>query len=180
MNRWVGLCCSLFLCIGVLIVLPKLFTFQPSLAQLKGNIMVFNPHSSMVLTNDNLVDTLSSLPLTVLISRVEWSKSILSLDLKVVSSDDTVEDIYENLAEVISFSFENTTNVDRLMLRLVVENKWLNTRHLLLAADVSRPQWSTEMTQALKGNGENPLPEHLLHTFHMTETKLWRNQFYRH
>ncbi|WP_438351276.1 hypothetical protein ACP8HI_11880 [Paenibacillus sp. FA6] len=179
MNRWIVLTCTLLLCIGAIIFLPKLFAFQTSLAQLKGNVSVFNPHSITTLSNDNLVDRLSSLPLTVPISRVEWSKSILTLDLKVVTSESTATEIYENMAEAISFCFEHTPNVDRLMLRLVAENKWLNSRHLLLAADVSRERWSSVLTEELKSNGETPLPDLLKQTFHMTETKLWQNQFQR-
>ncbi|MNP26288.1 hypothetical protein D3C76_1191350 [compost metagenome] len=179
MNRWVVLGCTLFLCLGTVIVLPLLFTHQTSLAQLKGNISVFNPHSSTALSNDNLVDRLSSLPLTIPISKVEWSESILSLDLKLVASESTVADIYKNMAEAISFSFEHTPNVDRLMLRFVVENKWLNTRHLLLAADVSRLQWRSELTEELQDIGEQPLPDYLKQAFHVTETKLWQNQFHR-
>ncbi|HEY2492528.1 MAG TPA: hypothetical protein VGI33_06425, partial [Paenibacillus sp.] len=73
--------------------------------------------------------------------------------------------------------FHNTPNVDQLMLRLVAEDKWLNTRHLLLAANVSRYEWSAELTKMLQNNGERPLTDILKRTLHVNETKLWNNQF---
>ncbi len=179
MNRWIVMGCTMLMCLGAVIFLPKLFSFQTSYVQLKGIISVFDPHASKTLSDDNLVDTLSSLPFTLPISQVEWKKTTLSLDLKVVTSDSTITDIYENMAEAISFSFERTPNVNRLLLRLVAEDKWVNTRHLLLAADVSRQAWSEEWTNELRNNGEAPLPDHLKQTFRMTETKLWLNQFNR-
>jgi hypothetical protein len=179
MNRWIVLACTLFLCIGAMIFLPQLFTFQTSIAQLKENITVFKPNSSTTLSKDNLVERLHLIPFTLPISRVDWSESVLSLDLKVVKSESTAADIYWNMAEAISFSFENTPNVNRLMIRIVAENKWLNTRHLLLAADVNRQAWNSEWTQELKNMGEMMLPEHLKQTFRVTETKLWQNQFNR-
>lgn len=179
MNRWILIGCTTLLCIAAVLFLPKLFSFQTSFAQLKGNVTVFTHHSNTTLSEDNLVDTLSSLHFTLPISQVEWKDSTLSIDLKVVTPDSTIGEIYENMAEAISFSFENTPNVDRLKLRLLAEDRWVDTRHLLLAADVSRQQWSTEWTSELRTNGEAPLPDHLKQAFHVTETKLWLNQFSR-
>lgn len=179
MNRWILMGCTMLLCLGLILFLPKLFAFQTSSVQLKGTVTVFNPHASTTLSDDNLVDILSSLPFTLPISQVEWKKSTLSLDLKIVTPESTITEIYENMAEAISFSFENTPNVNRLMLRLVAEDRWVNTRHLLLAADVSRQVWNTELNKELRNNGEAPLSDHLKQTFRITETKLWQNQFNR-
>ncbi|OAB44274.1 hypothetical protein [Paenibacillus glacialis] len=179
MNRWILIGCTMLLCIGAVIFLPKLFSFQTSYPQLKGIVTVFDSHPSTTLSDENLVDTLHSRPFTLPISKVDWKNSTLVLDLKVVTPDSTITDIYENMAEAISFSFESTSNVNRLMLRLVAEDKWVNTRHLLLAADISRQAWNEESTHELRNNGEAPLPDHLKQTFRMTETKLWLNQFNR-
>ncbi|MEC0089769.1 hypothetical protein [Paenibacillus macquariensis] len=177
MNRWILMGCTMLLCIGAVIFLPKLFSFQTLIAQKKGVISVFNPHASTTLSNDNLVDTLSTVPFTLPISHVDWKTSTLSLDMKVVTSESTITDIYKNMAEAISFSFENTPNVNRLMLRIIAEDKWVNTSHLLLAADVSRQAWSEEVTNELRNHAEAPLSDHLKQTFRVTEMKLWLNQF---
>jgi hypothetical protein len=179
MNRWILMGCTMLLCIGAVIFLPKLFSFQTSFVQFKGVVSAFNPHASTTLTDDNLVDTLSSVPFTLPISQVEWKKSTLSLDMKVLTAESTITDIYENMAEAISFSFENTPNVNRLMLRIIAEDRWVKTRHLLLAADVSRQAWSEEATIELRNYGEEPLSDHLKETFRVTEMKLWLNQFNR-
>lgn len=177
MNRWILMGCTMILCIAIILFLPKLFSLQTSYAQLKGNAPVFNPHEVITLGDDNLVDVLSSLPFTLPISQVEWKEGTLSLDLKVVKSDTSITDIYENIADAIDFCFEGTHNVNRLMLRLVGEDRWVNTHHLLLAVDVSREQWSKLWTNELRNNGVAPLPDPLKQTFHVTETKLWLNQF---
>lgn len=177
MKRWTLLGSTMLLCLGTILFLPKLFSFQTSLEQQQKVTATFTPQSRVELSNDNLVDELSSLPFTLPISRVVWKGSILTLDLKVEGHERSVADIYENMAEALLFSFHNTPNVDQLMLRLVAEDKWLNTRHLLLAANVSRSEWSTELTTRLQNNGERALPESLKQTLHVTETKLWDNQF---
>ncbi|MGF7050034.1 hypothetical protein J2T13_004557 [Paenibacillus sp. DS2015] len=176
MNRWTLLGSTMLLCLGAVLILPKLFSFQTSLEQQKATA-TFTPQSRVVLSPDNLVDELSSLPLTLPIVRVEWKSSILSLDLKVEGPERSVADMYQNMAEALTFSFHNTPNVDQLLLRLVAEDRWLNTRYLLLAINVSRYEWSSELTTSLQNNGDRPLTALLKQTLHVTETKLWNNQF---
>ncbi|MHA0855462.1 hypothetical protein [Paenibacillus sp. CMAA1364] len=178
MNRWIIFMCTLLICILTLIFLPKLMANRSSILTTSiGNVSVFNSQHTDRLSDDNLVDRLSVVAFTLPIRTVEWSKSILTMDLKVVQSDTNATEIYQNMAEAISFCFQDTSNVDRLMIRIVAENKWVNKDYLLLAADITRENWNDELTNELKGNGEKLLREQLKLNFHITETKLWQNQF---
>ncbi|WMT42683.1 hypothetical protein RE628_10455 [Paenibacillus sp. D2_2] len=126
------------------------------------------------LNDENLVDGLTALHLPVSISKVDLNGGILSVDLKVTEDQFDKSKLYTGMAELISFAFERTTNVDQLLLRLVAEDRWLGTKYLLLASDVHRddlPQGALEM---LRNTGEQELSDDLLQWFHITKTNLWR------
>jgi len=152
-----------------------------SLSKLNGRLLenkavhtVFAAGQPGELNDDNLVDGLTALRLPVPISKVDLNGGILSVDLKVTDDQFDKSQLYAGMAELISFAFERTTNVEQLLLRLVAEDRWLGTRYLLLASDVHRddlPQGALEM---LRNTGDHELPDELLRWFHITKTNLWR------
>ncbi|WP_018751414.1 hypothetical protein [Paenibacillus sanguinis] len=129
------------------------------------------------LTEDNLVDGLSVLPLPLPLAKVDLNAGILSVDLKVTDEESSTEQVYQGMAELISFAFEHTSNVDQLLLRVLAEDRWLGTRYLLIAADVRRDEISTEELFGLRDMGNGPLPEDLQSSMHITETQLWKSRF---
>ncbi|MFD1176345.1 hypothetical protein ACFQ3W_08530 [Paenibacillus puldeungensis] len=129
------------------------------------------------LTSDNLVDGLQALDLPVPIARVDLSRGILSVDLKVTEDNFDAELIYEGMAEMISFAFDRTSNVDQLLLRLLAEDRWLGTKYLLLAADIRRDEWPAEAMSQLRSVGNVELPDTLRQRLRVTETHLWKKQF---
>lgn len=129
------------------------------------------------LTSDNLVDGLQALDLPIPIARVDLSRGILSVDLKVTEDSFDAELIYEGMAEMISFAFNRTGNVDQLLLRLLAEDRWLGTKYLLLAADIRRDEWPTEAMSQLRSVGNVELPDALRQRLRVTETHLWKKQF---
>ncbi|RCX23251.1 hypothetical protein DFP94_101848 [Fontibacillus phaseoli] len=127
------------------------------------------------LSDDNLVDGLSELKLPVPIAKVDLNGAVLSVDLKVTEDRFDKGELYRGIAEMISFSFERTTNIDQLLLRLVAEDRWLGKRYLLLAADVRRGEWPESALYALRTTGNMELPKELRTWFRVTETQLWKS-----
>lgn len=137
---------------------------------------VFDSGKPLVLSDDNLVDGLSAVKLPVPIAKVDLNGSILSVDLKVTDDRFHKGELYGGIAEMISFAFERTTNIDQLLLRLVAEDRWLGTRYLLLAADVRRGAWPESALDELRNTGDAQLPKELREWFRMTETQLWKSR----
>lgn len=126
------------------------------------------------LTEDNLVDGLSSVDLPVRIAKADLNSSILSIDLKVTEDQFDKEQLYLSMADVIAFTFERTSNIDQLLLRFVAEDQWLGTRYLLLAADVRRGEWPAAALEELRNAGGQELSPMLIKWFRITLTHLWK------
>ncbi|MFE4710924.1 hypothetical protein ACFRAM_08630 [Paenibacillus sp. NPDC056722] len=177
MNKtwWIG--ALLLLTAGSAILLPRLADLESSLRQDRGAVETFSEDSDMVLDDTNLVDAIGTLPLTLTIGSVGWENGVLSLDLMVTGNDHDPEELYRNMAQAVAFAIQDTTNVNQLLLRVVAEDKWTQTRRLLLAGDIRRREWSGELQKELLNTGNRPLSEHLKSSFRISESDLWKNQF---
>ncbi|WP_410514801.1 hypothetical protein PaeBR_10695 [Paenibacillus sp. BR2-3] len=177
MNRawWVG--AVLLLSAASAVVLPKLADLNSVLHKEQGVVETFIGGGHTTLNEDNLVDTLGALPLLLPIDSVGWKNEVLSLDLKVTSSDHEPDEIYKDMAQVISFAFQDTSNVNQLLLRIIVEDKWLGSRRLLLAGDIRREEWSRELQRELESAGNNLLSARVQTGFRISESDLWKKQF---
>lgn len=177
MNRawWIG--AILLLSTASAVILPMLADWDLSLQQRKGALETFIGGHSTVLDNENLVDVLGALPLSLSIDSVGWEDHVLSLDLKVSGDDLEPEEFYENMAQTISFAFQDTTNVNQLLLRIIAEDKWIGSRRLLLAGDIRRQEWSHELLNELQSVGNHPISDRLKIGFRISESELWKKQF---
>lgn len=137
---------------------------------------VFAEQKPIALTEENLVDSLVQLDLHVRLSRAELAGSILSVDLKVNEQEFNKAELYRGMAEVISFAFERTSNVDQLLLRIVAEDRWIGSKYLLLAADVRRGGWSANALIELRDTGNYEVSPELKSWFRITESHLWKQQ----
>ncbi|WP_341347983.1 hypothetical protein [Paenibacillus sp. FSL H3-0469] len=156
------------------------------LPQLAGNVLTAQSKYSavetigpkgLVLENDNLVDALSEIPLSLMIDKAGWENGVLSLDLKVNGDVHEPQELYRNMALAIGFAIQETSNVDQLLLRVVAEDQWLDTRRLLLAGDIRRSEWTPLLQEALENAGNSPLPDYLKNGFRISESELWKKQF---
>ncbi|MCL6602391.1 MAG: hypothetical protein K6T94_05885 [Paenibacillus sp.] len=177
MNRswWVG--AVLLLSAASSIMLPKLADMDSILNKEHGALETFIDGRDSILDENNLVDQLGSLPLLLSIDSAGWVNNTLSLDLKITSNDPDPEDIYKDMAKAISFAFQNTINVNELLLRVIVEDKWLGSRRLLLAGDIRRTEWSHELQRELDSTGNTPLSDRIKASFRISESDLWKKQF---
>lgn len=157
------------------VILPQLASLEPALQQSRAVETLGG--GSTTLANENLVDMISELPFSLDIDSVGWKNQVLSLDLKVTGNDHMPQELYQNMALAISFAFQDMENVDQLLLRIVAEDKWLDSRRLLLAGDIRRKEWSLQLQQELQSAGNQPLPDRLKDGFRISESELWRKQF---
>lgn len=149
----------------------------PQREQTSHAATVFAGQKPARLTEDNLVDGLSALELPLPLAKVDLNAGILSVDFKVTDEESSTEQVYQGMAELISFAFEHTSNVEQLLLRVLAEDRWLGTKYLLIAADVRRNEVSAEELSSLRYTGNGPLPEFLQSTMHITQTQLWKSRF---
>lgn len=136
--------------------------------------------AALQLTNSNLVDLLSELPLNLRIARAEISGTTLAVDLKMQTSAGGVSPVYEDMAKLGSLALLRSGNMEQLRLRFVAEDPWTGDRHLLLAAELNRDELSGQVEQVLgqlDAQGESPLEEALKEQLHIVETALWKKAF---
>ncbi|WP_192024035.1 hypothetical protein [Paenibacillus arenosi] len=145
--------------------------------ELKAMPMMSTINQAMHIENDKLVDALLSLPTQLPISRVKWSDSgLLSLDIRVAASIHHPRIIYEELYRWLHFSFYETDNINRLELRVIIENKERRQKHVLLALDSLRDQVTASVLNELVQNG-HPLSVQAIRAMRLSYTTLWTEQF---
>lgn len=142
------------------------------------SVAAFHPEGeSSSLTDANLVDRLSSLPLTLKIGKADWENGTLIVDLKIKDDQKSVRTVQSDLATMISFSFEDKQNVDQLYLRFVAVDPWTGARYLMLASNIKRSEWDNTLLQELRQLENEPFSERLVEGLHLTLTNVWLKQF---
>ncbi|MFB5763116.1 hypothetical protein [Paenibacillus medicaginis] len=169
---------ALLLTVGAAALLPALQQLDHFAGRAENTRAVLLPQPRMELNEYNLVDQLNGLPLTMQIAKASWKGAVLTLDLKMPDTATSPATVYENIAEVASYCFYGTSNVQQLLLRIVAEDPWTGKRHLLIAADIRRDEWPAEALHTLKGWSEPELPEELKNEFRISDTKLWRTRYH--
>lgn len=134
---------------------------------------VFRADSPLVLSDRNLVDVFAKLSLHLELSHIEWSNTILSVDLKTATGDPALEQIYDDLYELATLGFAGTKNVKQLLIRVMEKpaNRG-EAPQLLLAMDAKRSDLEGNPSGAdikRKGTKEQFLSSH----FSLTYTHKW-------
>ncbi|MNH78078.1 hypothetical protein D3C87_240450 [compost metagenome] len=176
MRRWTTIIAAIILTLTTALVMA-VFTARGNTWSATKAYSAFADEKVIDLTENNLVDELSRLPISIRLSKVNLDQSILSVDLKIGDESYQPSVLYLNMAELIRFSFERTSNVSQLLIRLVAEDKWVGTKHLLLASDVRRGEWPPSALDDLENLGDHPLSDELRQYFRFTVTSLWKNRF---
>lgn len=148
-----------------------------SSAEERGSISVFVPHNAAGLSDENLVDGLVALPLVLRISHADWERGSLYLDLKITEEPLSIETVYQDLATILEFSFENKDNVNQVYLRFEAVDPWSKSRYLVLAANMKKNEWDHSLLMELKSLKNEPFSDRLVQGLHLTLTNLWKKQF---
>lgn len=176
-TRSSGLWAPVFITILFLLLLTGL-NARISSQELRS-VSAFQPHSSTELSDENLVDGLRALPLGLRIGQADWDNGALYLDMRITEEPLSVETLYKDLATILSFSFEDKMNVNRLFLRFEAVDPWSQSRYLILAANARRSEWDHGMLDELSQLRNEPFSERLVQGLHLTLTNLWKKQFIR-
>lgn len=177
MKPWIVLGSSILITAAAAVLLPLIQALDSGTAAVRQTQTAISPQQRVQLTDDNLVDTLRELPLTTPIASVSWEHSVLTLDVKLLKEETTPLEIYQNMAELVAFSFYGTTNVRQLLLRVVTQDAWSGERHLLLASDIRRNEWTNETLDQLRSREGAELPAELKSRFRITVTPMWQKRF---
>lgn len=177
MKYWKSVQVVLLPASAAIILLLMLLGLYSSVRSDAGAAPVFFPRHARSMSDEILVDALSSLPLHLNISRADWDSGALSVDLKIPDRVVGVRDIYEDITSLFSYSFEGTDNIEQLFLRVMAVDRWGGRHYLLLASDMKREDWLPEYEDALLKLKDGLIPEPLLTSMHLTVTNLWEKQF---
>jgi hypothetical protein len=154
---------------GVLSVLPR---NGGSAGTEGGGIAAFGFGMKAQLTEQNLVDRLSAIPLSMDIRRVEWNAPVLAVDFYAVDRLGAA-DIYRDLYKLSRFAVAATPNVEEVQVRVFGSGQpgKRESVPLLLSLDTRR-----EETGALGDMPEDPaeLRKLLESRCRLTFTRKWQ------
>ncbi|WP_133305037.1 hypothetical protein [Paenibacillus pinisoli] len=100
----------------------------------RSEVAVFRGAPVEHLTNLNVVDALVGIELHERLGHVEWSNSVLSLELVVPSNAGRPERWFDDVERLIGLSYQQLDNVKRLLIRIVESDG--KKKRLLAAVDV--------------------------------------------
>ncbi|NGP56937.1 ATPase [Paenibacillus thiaminolyticus] len=125
-------------------------------------------------TEARLVDYLSDIPLQLRLSRAAWNGDGLTIDMKVASTIARPDAIYHDIYELLQHSFTRTDNVNRLLLRIVIQDERLKKNYVLLSLDARKPEATPERLKAVRAGVVSPDTEQALRFIY---TLLWDRTF---
>lgn len=127
--------------------------------------------AAFALTEANLVDRIGAVPLRTGLVKVNLHHSMLALELTLEDPAGGAGRMYGDLLALCRFSFEETNNIERLLVRVVDERG-----RLLMSMDTSREQW-LKAREAGAFAGDDPdsagLATMFQRHFSMTYTPKW-------
>ncbi|WP_157277479.1 hypothetical protein [Paenibacillus taiwanensis] len=169
---------SLLITVGGTVGLGMLASLGQKQQEVRNDVAVFTPsQSTITLDSDHIVDQLISSGYSLPIRRVQLSPDgRLSMDIKVSSSVQNANILYEELHHWMYFCFNETSNVNRLQLRIVLEDERLRKKHVLLAVDTLREEVTSERLQEIK-HANGGISAETVRALRLTYTPLWLQKF---
>lgn len=140
------------------------------------DVAAFTPALRSINMNERIVDYLSELPLQLKFSRVSWYDGRLAIDMKVAATIVRPEMIYNDMYELLHFAFMQTSNVDRLQLRAVIQDDMVKKKYVLLGMDALRTQVDAERLKLMQKSKEM-MPKQLKEAWRVIHTPNWERQF---
>ena len=142
-----------------------------------SDVAAFTPVPRLISMNDRqLVDHLSDVPLQLRLSRAAWHEGKLTVDIKVAASIVHPEIIYQDMYELLRYSFTQTNNVNRLLLRFVILDERLKKKYVLLALDALKSETTPERLEQIKKSNPD-IPTEVSEALRIIYTPLWEKKF---
>ncbi|WJH34204.1 hypothetical protein N6H14_30560 [Paenibacillus sp. CC-CFT747] len=141
----------------------------------RGELAVFRTNQLPALNEQNLVDQLGGLPLRLDIGHVQWSHSVLQVDLLSYGTP-RESDIYRDLYELTRFGLLRTSNVSQVTVR-VLDQTGGGSRNgpLLMAMDARREDTGDGRAAELKPDRPD-LAEQLRKLYRISYTSRWKDK----
>jgi hypothetical protein len=135
------------LLVGIIIIicLSQLPTIERGLQQRRQAVNVFQPNNAALLTDGNLVDSLSALPLQEQLIKVGWDHAILTVDLQGAVPDE----VWGDIGQLIIFSYAEVHNVKQVLIRVFSDKDKNENRSLLLAVESRKLEWTDKELSVL-------------------------------
>lgn len=135
---------------------------------------VFQSNKPFRLTETNMVDALVGLPLELRIAKADFQQSVMSVDLFLPAGVMGERFVYHDLYELSQLAWTRTTNVDRLLVRvMLLEGQGREGRELLLAMEAKRDQAEPHARLA-SGRSQAELKQYLESRYHFTYAPKWK------
>ena len=144
-----------------------------------ADFSVFGYEKEITLTDHNVVDVFEKLPLRLKIDKIDLGQKTLSVDLLLLNPDLEPDEVFPDLIELASFSFEKTGNIEQLFVRVMQaapdpKHAGKLRRYLLVAVDARKRDYDRN---GLKTDKLTPADmEHYVRSrFHLVETARWND-----
>ncbi|GIP32386.1 hypothetical protein [Paenibacillus sp. J2TS4] len=142
----------------------------------EDELSVFKEAHSNRLTDINLVDKMTQLPLQLTIRRVDWNNAILSVDLGAPTGS-TASRVYHDLYELTKFGLQNHTNVSQVLIRVMETSSVSRERNgsLLVAMDARKDNAKGQASTG--GMSGQDIRQYLQSNFRLTYTQKWKDVY---
>ncbi|MFD0867776.1 Uncharacterised protein [Chlamydia abortus] len=141
-----------------------------------NELAVFKENHSTRLSDENLVDKMTMLPLQLNIRRVDWNNSILSIDLGAPAGS-TASRVYHDLYELSKFGLQNHTNVDQVLVRVMEASSVSRERNGLLLVSMDARKERVQGQEALKELSGQDVRQYLQSRYRITYTQKWKDVY---
>jgi len=170
MSKLAGMWITLLLSVCIALVLSILFKESVS----SNGVLADNRTPAKTLSDDNMVDLISTLPLQLSIKKVDWQQTVLSVDLIMPSAASGIERVYRDLYTLSEFGFQ-TSNVRQVLVRVLEGRKEEASAGfpLLVAMDARKANRSAAWKR--EGTGAQTLQDYLQSHYRITYTKKWQS-----
>ncbi|WP_166239358.1 hypothetical protein [Paenibacillus turpanensis] len=149
MAWFVRLAAASIISIGIAFSLSLLPQLEDKGRMLQEDRSVFQPQPTMPMTSETAVNELAKLPLHSEIRRVDWSSSILSVDL-LTKEERMTEELYEDLGKLAQLGIMEKQNVKGVLVRVLEDPSQGGSNQLLVAMEASRSHLSEETLTQLR------------------------------
>ncbi|WP_128894447.1 hypothetical protein [Longirhabdus pacifica] len=119
-------------------------------------------------SSENLVDYMQQVPLTLKKKNVKWSNNILFLDLSIEMKQFQKKYVFQDMMQLIRFSFYTTNNIHQLYVRVLFAEE--HKQQLVIAMETSREDWSS----ATMKNNDETVEEIITEQANVTYGPLWQ------
>lgn len=118
------------------VVIAFMISLVPNvqLSQFQPELLVFKHQNQFILSEENLVDFVSSTPFHLMIKKVTWKEDTLSIDF-LIDKNHQVEtnDMFKDLYMVTEKGFIQSKNIKKILLRVFLNN--MDTVFMSVSAD---------------------------------------------